>query len=187
MWMAACRSGPGASWLACSASSLPAPAASTCACPSEIRSRERSHATVETAPSAKTAPRRCTDPITRLRCASIRHTNGCTTRNSASCSPSDSASMSTSDSAATPASSSRTAAATPPVVPMYETYQPGPTLFRRENSYDATKTLSVMDNPGDRWLAEQDRHVDVPADEATVDAPPQTAVTCRRGIGKHSS
>src|SRR6266545_1285824 len=161
MWMAACRSGPGASWVACSASSLPAPAvassgtsraaaaARTCACPSDIRSRDRSHATVETAPSAKTAPRRCTDPITRLRCASIRHTSGCTTRNSASCSPSDRPSRSTSASAAIPASSSRTAAATPPVEPMCETYQPGPTIFHANNTVH-----SRSGRPARAWISQ---------------------------------
>src|SRR6266542_2840483 len=65
MWMAACRSGPGASWVACSASSLPAPAAST----SGVMS----------------------------------------------------------------GTTAATAAATPPVEPMCETYQRGPTLFGARN------------------------------------------------------
>src|SRR5262249_16951338 len=108
----------------------------TCAGPSDIRSRDRSHATVDTAPSRRAAPRRCTDPITRDRAASNRHTNGCSARNRSRCSTSERPSRSTEDRPRTRAWSSRTPLALSEL--MFESYHQHSTMYIRDEAKSRT-------------------------------------------------
>src|SRR6266545_2343649 len=141
MWMAACRSGPGASWLGLLGQQLARPRRPHLRLPvgdPQPRAQPRPRGDRPVGEDRTPAVHRTDHPAAlRLHPAHQRMHHS----TSASCSPSDSASTSTSDSAATPASSSRTAAATPPVEPMYETYQPGPTLLRRSTTVHSGRVV----------------------------------------------